>query len=70
MTMPACPKCGSHSFEVQALLPQNSDHALTFVNCTKCGSAVGVMDQANVGHLVGRVLNEIADKLGVTVNAS
>lgn len=41
---PLCPKCGFHKFEINKARLRNSDSELTFVQCSSCGVAVGVID--------------------------
>ena len=52
MAQPTCPKCDNKMFEVQTAEPQKSRYKVWFVNCTKCGAVVGVLDYWNIGALV------------------
>jgi|GEM_PF-541405 RNase P subunit RPR2 len=44
-----CSKCGNCLFEVTEQKPNNSNYKLLFVQCSSCGSVVGVMDYYNIG---------------------
>ena len=61
MAMSTCVKCGSHSFEMRENEPRDSNYKIMFIQCTSCGSVVGVMDYYNIGNLV----KSIANKLGI-----
>jgi hypothetical protein len=56
-----CVKCGNTSFETKEAEPQGSHYKVVFVQCTKCGGVVGVMDFFNIGSL----LQTLAKKLGL-----
>jgi uncharacterized Zn finger protein len=38
----SCPKCGHHDFEAQTHKSRSSGENFTFVQCTDCGTVVGV----------------------------
>jgi len=44
--------------------PSKSNYKVMFIQCSKCGSVVGVMDYYNIGTLISK----LADKLGVKLN--
>lgn len=60
MAMSSCPKCQNHSFELKANEPQGSKFKIMFIQCTSCGTVVGVTDFYNIPSL----LEKIATKLG------
>ena len=59
--MPAstCVTCGSHSFEVVAFVPLRQTYKLSLVQCSGCGTPVGVLDQG-AKHLVEDLKARIA----------
>ncbi len=64
MATSSCPKCSSTSFEMkEAPRVASSAYRLMFVQCTSCGSVVGVSDYYNIPSL----LEKIAVKLGVSI---
>lgn len=63
MALSTCLKCGSHAFEVKEAEPTHSLFKLMFVQCSSCGSVVGVTDYFNTASL----LKKIATKLGFTL---
>lgn len=54
-----CSKCDGTFFELIEKEPRNSNYKYIFVQCTKCGNVVGVVDYFNNGNL----LNQVLDKL-------
>ncbi len=65
MAQSACPKCSRHVFELKEVTPAGSQFKLTFVQCSSCGTVVGVIDFYNIPKL----LDKIAKKLGVNIFA-
>ncbi len=61
MAMSTCVKCNSTSFEIREVTPQDSNFRYNFIQCTKCGGVVGVVDFYNIGSLI----HGLADKLNV-----
>jgi len=62
MATSTCVKCGSTSFEVVEARPKGSKHNyLGFVQCSKCGGVIGVIDPLNIGSM----LEEIREHLGI-----
>ncbi len=55
MATSTCVKCGSSQFEMVANTPSGSEYVLEFVQCSKCGGVIGVLDIHNVGELVLRL---------------
>lgn len=49
MARSSCPKCDSHTFEIVEGNPNNTAFRLMYVQCSSCGSVVGVMDYYNIG---------------------
>ncbi len=50
--MSTCPKCDNTSFKMVENSPSGSKFKVYFVECSKCGAVVGVMDFWNVGSTV------------------
>jgi hypothetical protein len=46
MAISTCPKCAGHSFELAPLTPLGASHKLTIVQCSGCGTPIGIMDPA------------------------
>ncbi len=46
MAISTCNKCNSHSFELAICTPVGESKKLTLVQCSACGTPVGVMDPA------------------------
>jgi hypothetical protein len=57
-----CVKCGNGVFEAVEVMPEGSDHPLTFVQCAACGGVVGVHDGVEAGRLT-RQQNAAIDRL-------
>ena len=46
MAIPTCVKCRGHSFELAAFTPLGEARKFTFVQCSSCGTPVGIVDPA------------------------
>ncbi len=68
MATSKCPKCGNTSFEMKEHTPDKSNYKLEFVQCSSCGTVVGVMDYFNIGTRINEV-DEKIDKLINLVNS-
>ena len=71
MAVSSCPKCGGNRFEVKEAEPTGSAYVLAFVQCSACGTVVGVMDYANIGNVLvnhGKALKKIAAALRTSVD--
>jgi transcription elongation factor Elf1 len=57
--MPAstCPKCSHHSFELAVLVSTDSKQTVSAVQCEKCGTIVGVLEDT------GPILSKIEKRL-------
>lgn len=74
MAQSTCVKCGNHSFELVENSPIGSRYKFNFIQCSKCGGVVGVV---NYNYLPA-VLDEIEKKIdkiapyggGNSINAS
>jgi hypothetical protein len=60
MAAPNCPKCSSSSFEMQEIRVKGSNFKWNSIQCSSCGSVVGVVEFEYVGSL----LRKFARKLG------
>jgi hypothetical protein len=47
-----CDKCGGATFQLRDHSPSGSDHEITFVQCYKCGSPVGILSTNDVEGLL------------------
>jgi uncharacterized Zn finger protein len=69
MARSACPKCGKNSFE---LVTQDnisgSRFKFNFVQCSACGTVVGVVDFNHLPTVLEEVKQEIAAKPGATIS--
>ena len=59
MAVPTCQKCAGHSFELAMFTPMGESHKLTIVQCSGCGTPIGVLDPAS-GPLLDSLKNQIA----------
>jgi len=60
MAQSQCIKCGSTQFEVvHANNLEGTTRAVLFVQCTDCGSVVGVLDFLNVSVKAERLKNDL-----------
>ena len=59
MTISTCLKCAGHSFELAMFTPMGESHKLTVVQCSGCGTPIGVLDPAS-GPLLDALKNQIA----------
>ena len=46
MAVSTCIKCSGHSFELALFTPLGDSRKLTIVQCSMCGTPVGIMDPA------------------------
>jgi hypothetical protein len=46
MAVATCAKCSGHSFELALLTPLGDSKKLTMVQCSHCGTPIGVLDPA------------------------
>jgi hypothetical protein len=44
MSISTCIKCSGHSFELSLLTPLGESRKLTMVQCSGCGTPVGIVD--------------------------
>jgi hypothetical protein len=54
-----CLKCAGHSFELATSTPLGTSHKLTVVQCSGCGTPIGVPDPA-AGAQIDALKNQIA----------
>jgi hypothetical protein len=60
MAVSACVKCASHGFELALFTPIGESKRLTLVQCSQCGTPVGVIDPTT-GPLIEALRKQIAD---------
>ena len=63
MAQSKCIKCEGSEFELAEVKPVNSNVKVILLQCSKCGTVIGALDQYNVGLYV----KEIAQKLGIEI---
>lgn len=71
MALSSCPKCGNHSFEVETVEPMRSNFKLNCVQCSSCGTVVGVLEYLNIGAQILKqniAIKRIARALNVSVD--
>jgi ribosomal protein L37E len=61
MATSTCLKCGHHKFELTTTRPENSNFDMHYVQCSSCGSPIGVLSFFDPGHLLKEQEKEIAD---------
>lgn len=59
MAVSTCVKCAGHSFELAMFTPLGTSHKLTIVQCSGCGTSIGVMDPA-AGSQIDALKNQVA----------
>jgi transcription elongation factor Elf1 len=58
MANSTCPKCNSHSFEVQVKQDiKGSQFPITFIQCSNCGCVVGTLDYYPLTFLIKKIDN-------------
>lgn len=58
MAISKCIKCDNTRFELKEATPNGSNFTYQFVQCTKCGGVIGVVDFYNIGDLIQRFAEE------------
>lgn len=51
MAASTCIKCGGHSFELALFTPLGDSRKLMIVQCSNCGTPVGIMDPATAAQI-------------------
>lgn len=59
MAVSTCIKCNGHSFELALLTPIGESKKITIVQCSACGTPVGVLDPAT-GLQMEALKNQVA----------
>jgi hypothetical protein len=59
MAVSTCLKCAGHSFELVMFTPMGESHKLKIVQCSNCGTPIGVLDPTS-GSLLDALKNQIA----------
>ena len=60
MAVSTCIKCGGHGFELALFSPLGESRKLTVVQCSQCGTPIGVMDPAT-GPQIEALKKQVAD---------
>ncbi len=61
MAQSKCSSCGNTNFEIEYKIPLGSKYKIAFVQCSKCGTVVGIADKNDTAAL----LEPIYKKLGI-----
>ncbi len=64
MALPSCPKCSNHLFQATQISVSGARFKYTVVNCTSCGTIVGMMDFYNIGNM----LLQMGEKFGIDLS--
>lgn len=66
MAVSTCVKCSGHSFELALFTPLGESRKLSMVQCSQCGTPVGVIDPALGSQIdaLRKQVSEIDDRLG------
>lgn len=64
MARSRCFKCGNHEFEMKEVEPRGSNYKFLFIQCTRCGGVVGVVNNSHLPSM----LRKIGEKLGVKMD--
>jgi hypothetical protein len=59
MTVSTCTKCSGHSFELALFTPLGESKKLAIVQCSACGTPIGVVDPA-MGPQIEALKDQIA----------
>jgi hypothetical protein len=59
MAVSTCAKCAGHSFELAPFTPLGTSHKLVMVQCSGCGTSIGILDPAMTGQ-IDALKNQIA----------
>lgn len=57
--MSKCGKCGNTSFKIQENEPSGSQFIVYFVQCSVCGTPVGVLEYANSAALIEKLEKKV-----------
>jgi len=58
------PKCDSTTFEMKDSIPSGASHPFVFVQCSRCGAVIGVLEQQNISTLI----RKLATALNIDLN--
>jgi len=67
MASSSCVKCGSGEFELTTVRPFGAALDCCFVQCSRCGGVVGVMEAGHIGSellLIRARIDRVANKVG------
>lgn len=70
MAFSKCGKCGGGFFEIQQNEPTKSAYKVFFVQCSSCGTPIGVTDYYNSGALLKKQEEAIEQLSGQVRNLS
>jgi hypothetical protein len=51
MAVSTCLKCAGHSFEVVPFTPLGASNKLVMVQCSSCGTPIGILDPATTSRI-------------------
>ncbi len=64
MAQSTCPKCPGTAFEAVEATITRCSMPKTFIQCTRCGCVVGVIDSFNVPELINTLANGLKIDIG------
>lgn len=59
MAQSKCAACGNTTFEIEYKSPSGSRYLIAFVQCSKCGTVVGVADRNDTAALLEPINKEL-----------
>ncbi len=63
MAVSRCPKCEEHQFEMVEKEIRNARFKMMFIQCSSCGTVVGVTDYENTPSLIHRLAKALGVRL-------
>jgi 4-aminobutyrate aminotransferase-like enzyme len=63
MAQSKCSKCETPNFEIVPVKPGTCQFQLTFVQCAKCGTVVGVLESKNINERLDKIESYLATTL-------
>jgi hypothetical protein len=61
MALSKCPKCNNGFFELKSFEPRGARYKQNFIQCSMCGTPVGVVGFYDAGSLIKEQEEEIAE---------
>lgn len=64
MAQSRCAACGNTTFQIEYKSPSGSKYQIAFVQCSKCGTVVGITDRNDTAALLEPIKKKL-NKLGI-----